>query len=157
MLAGHADASIPELERALELNPALVAGEETLAGALSLLGRDADSIAHWRRALAVAPDDLTALTGAARILSSSADAGVRNGAQAVELSLRADRLTGDKDASVLDTLAAAYAEAGRFPEAIDTASRALALANAAGDAASAQGIEGRLRLYRAGRPFRNVQ
>jgi hypothetical protein len=57
-------------------------------------------------------------------------------------------------AAALDTLAAAYAEAGRFGEAIKTASQAIDLATAAGDEKLAQIIRGRVVLYRQGVPYR---
>jgi hypothetical protein len=54
---------------------------------------------------------------------------------------------------VLDTLAAAYAEAGRFPEAVTTAQRALHLAEARSNTALAGSLQSQLKLYQDGRPF----
>jgi hypothetical protein len=52
------------------------------------------------------------------------------------------------------TLAAAYAEAGRFPDAVRAATRAVALARAERDPDSAARFAGQLAGYRAGRPLR---
>ena len=67
------------------------------------------------------------------MLATNPNASVRNGAEAVELAQRAVELSGGREPAILDTLAAAYAEAGRFPEAVKTAQRAAALASARGD------------------------
>ena len=55
--------------------------------------------------------------------------------------------------SWLDTLAAAYAEAGRFAEAVQTAERALRLAVAKGDRSLAAAMETHLQLYRKQEPY----
>jgi tetratricopeptide (TPR) repeat protein len=56
-------------------------------------------------------------------------------------------------AANVDTLAVAYAAAGRFNEAIAAAERAVELARAAEQPQLAKKIEARLELYRAGRPY----
>ncbi len=56
---------------------------------------------------------------------------------------------------MLDTLAAAYAEAGHFDEAVATARKAVELAAAAGQNTLAGQIEARLQLYRQQKPFRD--
>jgi hypothetical protein len=71
----------------------------------------------------------------------------------VELAQRADQLTGDGNPYILGTLATAYAEAGRFPEAAVTAQRAIQLAGAQSNAALVEIIQSQLKLYRAGMPF----
>jgi tetratricopeptide (TPR) repeat protein len=55
---------------------------------------------------------------------------------------------------VLDTLAAAYAEAGEYDQALDAANRALNLAAANGDSAKASAIRYRIGLYTDGKPYR---
>jgi Flp pilus assembly protein TadD len=73
---------------------------------------------------------------------------VRNGAEAVVLAERAERLSGGRDPRVLDAQAAAYAEVGRFADAARVAQRALELARLAGDAPLAVDVDARLALYR---------
>ncbi len=63
-------------------------------------------------------------------------------------------LTARHDVMALDTLAAAYAEAGRFNDAAATAGEAAALAARQGDSQTAADVGTRLALYRAGRPYR---
>jgi Flp pilus assembly protein TadD len=77
---------------------------------------------------------------------------VRNAARAVELGERAVRLTSRQDPLSLDTLAAAYAEAGRFDDAAATVREALALSARRGTVD--RELADRLPLYASGRPFR---
>ena len=102
------------------------------------------------------PDFPKACNNLARIRATHTDAALRDGAQAVELAERCCELTGHQVAAALDTLAAAYAEAGRFDEAIQTASRAIEVATAAGNEKFAQEIRGRLVLYRQSVPYRET-
>ena len=64
------------------------------------------------------------------------------------------QLTGGKEPAILDALAAAYAEAGRFTDAVQTARRALDLAVQSNEPQLAGALRGRLALYEAGKPFR---
>ena len=152
---GHPVDAMPELERALVLNPKFPSGEVTLASAYSALGKPADALVHWQKAVALEPQRVSALIGEARILSSTPDFTIRNGAEAVALAKRADELTQGTDVNVLDALGAAYAEAGQFQDALDTAKRALDLAVSKGDAAKAKAIQYRINLYTEGKPYRN--
>lgn len=95
----------------------------------------------------------TVLLGLARTLAVSGDARLLNGVRAVVLAERAAQLTGRRDPHVLDVLASAYAESGRFGDAVSTAGVALDLARGAGLVPLAGEIENRLGLYGSGRPF----
>jgi len=94
-----------------------------------------------------------ALNTLAWLYATYPDAGLRSGEQAVALAERATELVGRKNPRMLDTLAAAHANAGQFPAAVETACKALELAEQAGNAALAKEIRGRLFLYRAGKPY----
>jgi Flp pilus assembly protein TadD len=87
------------------------------------------------------------------VLATCPQASLRNGNKAVELAQRANQLTGGGNPTILHTLAAAYAEAGRFPEAVETARRALQLAETQSNIALADAIRSELKLYQAGIPF----
>jgi tetratricopeptide (TPR) repeat protein len=78
---------------------------------------------------------------------------LRNGEQAVELAKEADQLTGGKDPSVLRTLAAAYAQAGRFPEAVEAAQRALLLVEAQSNKKLAKALQSEIKFYQSGKPY----
>jgi len=78
---------------------------------------------------------------------------LREGSRAVELTQQAEQLAGSESLQLLDTLAAAYAEAGRFSEAVETAKRALNLTAAQNNKPLAEAIQSRLKLYEANSPY----
>lgn len=79
---------------------------------------------------------------------------LRDGKEAVSFAERAAEQRKD-DPPTLDTLAAAYAEAGRFKEAVDTARKAKQVAEAAKNQTLADAIAVRLKLYEASKPYRD--
>jgi tetratricopeptide (TPR) repeat protein len=88
------------------------------------------------------------------ILATHPDAVIRNESKAIRFAERAVALTGHRDAKALDTLAAAYASAGRFDRAAATAQEALSRASGAPGGRQAVLIRRRLELYRQSRPYR---
>lgn len=74
--------------------------------------------------------------------------------RAVPLAERACMLTDRRDIDCMDTLAAAYAAAGRFDEAVATATEAGRVAQSAGQGPLAEEIHMRLQLYRDRKPYR---
>lgn len=144
--------AVEKLRTALQLKP----DNETrlqLAPLLSSLGQDAEAVTELQAVLAAQPDSLAALQNLAWILATSWDARVRNGTEAARLAERACELTNRQEARMLSALAAAQAEAGKFPEAIAVAQLAIERAQAAGDPGFAQVNAQLLRLYRAGQPY----
>jgi len=103
----------------------------------------------------MAPDNPAGLNDLAWLCATHPSAEVRNGAEAVRLAERACQLTRRKAAPFLDTLAAAYAEAGRFAEAVRTAREAQTLALAADDSKTAAGAAERIEWYKTARPWRD--
>ena len=85
--------------------------------ALILAGQDAAARARLEAALARDPGDVDVQDVLARHLAAAADRSVRDGARAVELARRLyDRFP---TLESMETLAMAYAEAGRYVEAVD--------------------------------------
>jgi tetratricopeptide (TPR) repeat protein len=111
------------------------------------------AVAQLRAALLTNPNSVEALNNLAWILATASDDKLRNGPEAVQLAERASRLPPVPEMCVPGTLAAAYAEAGRFPEAIATAEQAIQSETAAGQARFASLNQYLLRFYRAGKPF----
>ena len=89
-------------------------------------------------------------------MATSEDAGIRNSAEAVTLAEQACKLTGYRKTIMVGTLAAAYAEAGRFDDAILAAQNACALAEKSGEQNLLQKNQELLKLYRAHRPCRSA-
>jgi tetratricopeptide (TPR) repeat protein len=113
-------------------------------------------LAQLRQTLQAQPDHLQALDEAAWMMATSREASVRNGVEAIELAERAVQVSGGQQAQVLATLAASYAEAGRFPKAVETAHQALDLATQQNNRQLAGGLNDMLVRYQAGTPFRDA-
>jgi tetratricopeptide (TPR) repeat protein len=127
-----------------------------IAVALNGLGKTKEAIQHYRHGLLAAPDSPDALNNLAWILATNPDAQLRNGRDAVDLAEKACRLTDNKRAMFLGTLAAAYAEAGRFTEAVPTAEQAIRLADVMNQPELAAKNRQLLELYRSGKPYRDT-
>jgi tetratricopeptide (TPR) repeat protein len=110
---------------------------------------------HYSDALKLKPDDSEILNNMAWLLATCPDQKVRDGNQAVKLAKYACELTGWQKTVYLGTLGAAYAEAGKFDEAIATAQRACALAIKNGETDIMQRNQELLGLYRAHKPVRD--
>jgi len=150
---GKTEAALVQLREAVRLEPTPAACLQ-LAGLLFGRGAFREAAAQYRQALALQPDSLEALNNLAWLLATCPDAAARNGADAVRFSERACQLTGWREAGPMGTLAAAYAEAGRFQGAVDTAEKAAAIADATGNPQFAAMNRQMQSLYRAGQPFR---
>ena len=113
------DEATTELRLALQLQRGNAVAHANLGGIFSAEGRPREAIAEYRLALDANPDLLEPLAALAWTLATSPDAGLRQPAEAVRLAERAATLTNRRDVTVLDALAAAYASAGRFVDAVD--------------------------------------
>jgi tetratricopeptide (TPR) repeat protein len=151
---GDAAGANAEWQRAIDIDPKYAEAHARLGDTLDAQGRTAEALAHWRVAIDLQPNDADALCRAAWALATSPDAAIRNGAESLQFAVRAMELNGGKDARVLDTLAAAYAEKGDFADAALTARRAQARAIEESQPALADEIKNRIALYEAGRAFR---
>ena len=151
---GRVDEAIAEYQRALEINPRFPNAYYNLGDALVRQSRFHEAAVAYRNALTLQPGWAAACNQLARLLAMCPDASIRNGVEAVALARQAVQLTGGQDPAALDTLAAAYAEAGRFPEAIQTARRAVELAKRQNNGPLLDAIQNELRLYEAGKPLR---
>jgi Flp pilus assembly protein TadD len=111
------------------------------------------AVAQLRQVLLLQPDSVEALNNLAWLLATASDDNLRDGAEAVRYAEWASRLPPVKEMCVPGTLAAAYAEAGRFADAVATAEKAVEMETADGETRFAAINQQLLRLYRAGRPF----
>ena len=150
------DDAIAAYEQALKNRPTYPEVENNIGLALLQKGRPSEAIAHWQNALAGQPDSVDSLNNLAWILATFPESWLRNGRQALALAERANQLSRDNNPAILRTLAAAYAENGRFTEAKVTAERGLQLANAQENPALANIFEGDLARYRRNAPVRTA-
>jgi tetratricopeptide (TPR) repeat protein len=139
----------------LEIEPGNVEARNTLGTALIQQGRVSEAIAQWQEVLAIEADNGNAASNLAWVFATCPEDSIRDGARAVELAEKAMRLSGGKIPMVFRVLAAAYAESGRFSDAIDTAQRGGDLANRAGNPALASELKSNIALYQSRRPLRD--
>ena len=150
-LHGNSKEAIDHFRQALRIDPDDAQAHTSLGIALGVQGDFPAAIRQYTRALDLNPDIPLALNSLARIRATHPDAKLRDGAEAVRLAERCCKLSGYRVATALNTLAAAYAEAGRFDDAIKWQTKAIELAPAARKA----DLRARLKLYRAGKPYRD--
>jgi Flp pilus assembly protein TadD len=124
-----------------------------LGALLSSTGQHSEALTHLETAFAVNPGDVTVASNLAWVLATSPEKMNRNGYRAVQLAERACKATAYKSPPLLDTLAVAYAETAQFDQAIRTTLQAIEIVRSNPKASTAT-LESRLKLYRAGRPYR---
>jgi tetratricopeptide (TPR) repeat protein len=150
---GNVDEAIIQLQQAVQITPDNAKAHNNLGNALLKKDRIDEAIAHYQMALQIKPDSLGVLNNLAWLLATCPDAHIRDGVQAVKYALRACELTHYGVAPLVGTLAAAYAEAGRYDDAIAAAQKACALATAAGERDLLEKNQKLLTLYRAHQPY----
>src|SRR5262249_55575071 len=122
--------------------------------ALLRQGSPSEAIAHYKTALALASEDPHSRNNVAWVMATSSDAGIRDAAKALEFAHQAVALSGGREPQFLRTLAAAYAESGRFSEATAVAKQAAVIASMQGKQRLAKKLEKDLVLYHAQLPLR---
>jgi tetratricopeptide (TPR) repeat protein len=153
---GKTDEAIAHFQQAARLKPDFVVAHDNLSRVLAAAGRTREAIQNYDRVLQLTPDSPSALRNLAWLLATSETSEGGDPARALRLAERLCGLSGQENAQYLDTLAAAYAAAGRFGDAVSNAERALQLAESTGQTALGKDIRLRLDLYRAGRPYRQT-
>ncbi len=178
--SGKASEALPQFDKAIAIEPTSFNAHFWKAAALAELKRDKEAAQSFTRALALrqsfervtefvfgefgdtesmladfvtpAPDVM--LNAAAWRLATSKDEGVRDPTKAIDLAKQALDMADQRSGRYLDTLASAYAAAGKFPEAVDYETRAIEELGAEGaEAEEKKAMEGRLALYKAGKSY----
>jgi protein O-mannosyl-transferase len=152
---GELDGAIAEWRTTLAMHPYDAEAHTSLGNALVQKGFLREAADHFEKALQAEPDSMVPLNNLAWILSTGPDDAVRNGARAVGLASKVNGLSSDRNPVFVRTLAAAYAEAGQFENAIKTAQRASQLASDAGEHALANRIQEDVDLYQRRTPLRD--
>lgn len=154
---GRTEEAMAHYGQAIESRPQFYQAHTGLGTILLEQGKRSAAKRHFRAALRLYPDDFSALNLLAWLLATGPGESSADGAEAVELAQRAVRLSAGRDPAVLDTLAAAYAKARQFPNAIQTGQLALKLAVAEGNLALAGVIRGRLNRYQSGTAYQDFR
>ncbi len=151
---GRLDMAAEQCARALSLKPDYTEANISLAHNLFELGRIQQAIDYYYRLLRLQPNHVEALNNLAWILATIEDKQFQNLAEAVKFAQRACQLTRYQNPQILDTLAVAYAAAGNFAEAVETAEKAFKLAGSSSEKDLARQIRRRIELYKTGQPYR---
>lgn len=149
-------AAADSFSRAVDLEPSNERYRANLGLVYEELGRPAEAIAQYRECLKIDGRNMPVLNALAKLLSTSYDSAIRDGTEAVRWAERLLNMIGTThpaSSEVLDTLASAYAEAGQFHKAVDTARQAIQSANAMKLRGLAIEIHKKLALYQAGRAY----
>ncbi len=150
---GRTDEAIAQYQQTVKIQPGSAAAHSRWALALAGRGRFDQSIAHFQRASELKPNDADVQNNLAWLQATCPEASLRNGAEAIEHAQRANQICEGRRPDVLHTLAAAYAEAGRFPEAVATARQALSLAMQQNKRALAAALQEQIARYEAKKPY----
>jgi tetratricopeptide (TPR) repeat protein len=151
---GDLVSAAPQLGYVMMLRPEVERAHAQLRQILISLAKEPDGLPRLREIAANAPDSPRMLDELAWLLATYPDSKSRDGTEAVGLAEHACDLTERRIPSLLDTLAAAYAETGDFPRAIIAAEEALNRARSSGDNDAVKLSESILASLRDNLPYR---
>jgi tetratricopeptide (TPR) repeat protein len=147
--------AIAHFESALAIRPVNPVVHNKIGYAFLRIGNVNAAIAHWKAALESDPHDLNAESNLAWVFATSPEPLMRDGVRAVEMIQDVIKRSGARNAIILRTLAAAYAESGRYSEAINTGQEALELAREQGNSALASDLQRNIEIYKTNTPLRD--
>ena len=150
---GKMEEAITQFQQALRIRPDFAEAHYNCGLAFRQMEKWSEAIAHFQKALQIAPANPTIENSLAWLLATCPDASLRNGASAVALAQKANAASGGTNPGILRTLAAAFAETGRFTEAVETAQRALRLAGEQSNSGLTGQLQAQLQLYQSGSAF----
>ena len=150
---GRYDEAVSHLKTAVQLEPDSADNYRYLASALTLAGDIDEAVTNYYKTLSLDPKQLGPMNDLAWLLATHKESKYYNPEEAIRLAEKTCKLVKSPDAALLDTLAAAYAAAGRFPQAINTAEAALRLAESSNQQKKAEEIKNRLSLYKESKPY----
>jgi tetratricopeptide (TPR) repeat protein len=144
--------SLSVFEHAAAVTSKNYTAQANLAGEYQKQGRYDQALQHYQLAIAADPSKVEPFNNRAMLLAAAPDERYRNGRQAIEDANKACEMTQQRNPDTFDTLAAAYAEAGDFAQAVRCEEQAIQLGG--GDPAFYYDARERLELYRAHKPYR---
>ena len=151
--AGRFSEAVNTAQVALNIDPNLASAHRVLGAALLSDGYFKKAMVHIKRSLEIEPNSIGAKNNLAWILATSPDPNIRNPSDAIRLAQEACNAVNSKDPAVLDTLGAAYASEGRFADAVETAQKALDLADGANQIQIKNTIQHHLVFYKQNKPY----
>jgi len=149
---GKSNEAINCYRGAIVFDPDSVNAYSNMGWELKTAGNFDEALACFRKALGLNPEAVPVLVGMAEVLAENPDAQKRHPQDALGFALWAAELTGYREIPVLETLAEAYAAAGRFDKAAETMQKALELAVSSRDDVTAGRIREQLKQYQSAKP-----
>ncbi|MAE67931.1 MAG: hypothetical protein CMJ18_27065 [Phycisphaeraceae bacterium] len=150
---GKLDEAISHYERSLAIDPTAAFVHYNLGTALTATGRPETAISHFRLAIRHAPGHTGSYQNLVWLLATDTDAPFHDPAEAVRLAQKAIERTNHRGYELAALLAIAHAAAGDFPNAVEAAERAIAIAQQANDPAPLPGLKAKLELFKARKPY----
>jgi len=146
------DKALSDMNEAVRLDGATPLAQGNRGGVRRAMGQWSEAIGDFKAALATKPDDVSTMNNLAWTYAVCPDPALLDGPEAVRLAELA--VVTKRSAVYLDTLAAAYARAGRFKEAVATQDEAVGLIRKEANLAKfLKRAEERLELYKSGQPY----
>jgi protein O-mannosyl-transferase len=152
---GQVTDALIHYRKLLELQPDNIEVHNIVGTVLVQQGRAREGMEEWEKVLTIQPDNGNAMSNLSWIFATSPDESLRDGAKAVQLAEQAMRVSRGRIPILFRTLAAAYAENGRFVDAIQTAQRGVELANSQGNSGLATELQANIALYQEQQPLRD--
>ena len=149
---GKANEAIDCFNKAVQLDPNSTQARYNLARILIEQGEAGKAITHLEKVIELKPDWPEPASQLASILVKDINAPYYSLQRAIQLAEQACKLTDYKQPELLGILASVYAADGKYPQAVETAKKALDLAQSAGQEQLKNEIERHLRLYEVKRP-----
>ena len=125
------------------------------ADALLSIGKHVEAVADYEAALKEQPEHSGILNNLAWVLATSPMDNVRNAKRSIELGTKACEVTNYTRPHILSTLAAAYAEAGDWENAVKWSSKSIEIADE--DDENRPQLEKELQSYKEKKPWRELQ
>lgn len=145
--------AVDAYSRVLDIDPENFSALRSRADAYLNIGKHAEAIADFEKAVSIQPEDTSILNNLAWVLATSPEDDLRDGKRAIELATKACELTEFKTPHILSTLAATYAETGDFETAIKWSQKSVEL----DDPEHADQLKKELESYQEGKPWRERQ
>jgi protein O-mannosyl-transferase len=152
---GRVNEALIHYRKLLELQPDNMEVHNLVGTVLVQQGHVTEGVEEWQKVLAIEPENGNAMSNLAWVFATSPDQSLRDGPKAVGLAEQALRASGGRIPILFRTLAAAYAECGRFSEAIQAAQRGIELASSQGNSGLAAELQGAIVLYQERQPLRD--
>jgi len=154
---GKTDEAINHYQAALNLRPDYGEAHNNMGIALLKTGRVVDAVSEFQKAIATPPGHANAQNNLAWIFATWPDAKMRNGAKSIELATKLNDKARGRNPLILTTLAAGYAETGKFAEAKEIAHRAMLLAEDEKQPMLVRALKIQIAAYESNQPFRDNQ